>query len=237
MLVKYAFTVLASALVVVTPWHVYTYRTFHTFSFLPSSAGGSTLYYGNNPDFLTYYPYLDIDRYAPFKMDLLLEHQDDIDLGDPVEIDRFFKREAWTFISENPVLFIKSGVLKLVALYSPLPTALGTGELVGQRGDLTLKDFRVRLGPSRLPHLFLMSIVLSGVALFLTDITLYTKRQKIQIFFIIGLVVVVTLLYMLFYGQTRFRLPLDPLLIILAGEAYSRLVKNRCSEDAKFPAE
>lgn len=226
-LLKHSFIVLISILVIIAPWHIYLYKNFQTFSFLPSSTAGINLYHGNNPDFHNIYPYVDVDRLTP--MIQALKQAGGIDANE-VTVDQFLRQEAWSFIRRHPARSIQNALVKLVAFYSPVYTPLGAGELVGETGNVVIKDYKFfGFNPTRLPHLVLVTLVLLGVLLFFRKINRYTAEQKIQIFLMGCFILFVTVLQMLTVGETRYRLPLDPLLILWAGEAYALFLISQFS--------
>lgn len=223
---KYIFAISVTALIVVAPWHIYVYRNFHILS--PSTNGGNSSYHGNNPDFQTIYPYVYMEYYTPFVHDFMLEH--DIDTEDEVAVDEFLGNEAWKFVQQNPMLFVRNGIIKIFSLYSPLLTPIGKGDLVGEVGNITLENFKLELSVSLrgIAYTFIYVIMVLGIILFIKNITLYSKQQKIQVSLMLIFVILLTILHIsLSYGTVRYRLPLDPLLIILTGQGYSLLFEDK----------
>jgi hypothetical protein len=224
---RYLLLMAGVVLVVIAPWHLYVYRTFHTFSFLPTSTAGINLYHGNNPDFDTIYPYVDVDELTPAIQDFKRAHGV-AGAGNELVVDQFLKQAALTYMAEHPLRSAQNALIKLAAFYSPVHTPFGTGTLSGTTGQVVLADFRFSaFGLARITHLLVVSSFLLGLALLLARLRRYPREQKLAVVFILGYIVVVTLLQMITVGETRYRLPLDPLFLVLASEGYAGLIRAR----------
>ena len=214
--------VVGTGIFTLAPWYTYVFKNFHTVSFLPSSTAGVNLYKGNNSDFQTIYPYLDVDLYAPYITSQLVEN--DL-VNDIVAADKFLKREALTFILHNPLRFIENGIIKFLAFYSPFPTPLGDGKIVGPKGNVTVEDFKFeQFGPSGLAHAILWLMVLVGNILLLINsmpISMLQLAKHQEVSLILVFIILATVMYTITFGETRFRLPFDPFFILFAGQGYA----------------
>lgn len=221
-----AMLIVATAFLIIFPWQQFVYENFHTLSFTPTSVGGHTLYYGNNPDFATISPYIDIDKYQPYIREILSENG--IDYNDEVAHDQFMRTLAVNYIKEHPVLFVRNAFIKLFALYSPLHTPLGSGDLVGPLGSVKIENFRFSTLTTSLIGFPAVLLILIGVFLYVWQ-TLASRKVTWTEFLIYLFVGFVTGLHLLYHAESRFRYPIDPLLILLAGSAYANVLRNQKS--------
>lgn len=210
--------------IIVTPWHAYIYRHFATFSFMPSSTSGLNLYKGNNPQAYNYYPLVDVDSFTPYILELLEEH--DIDADDEAQADQFLKRQAVSFIKNNPFVFLKGAVVKFLAFYSPYDTPLGDGKLEEHNGRIIVSEFKFPRLIGKILFAFYKSLIFAGTVMFFRNVTRYSKAQKMQMSYVVFFIVLVTLLHQITFAETRFRLPLDPFFVMFAGEFYSARIRT-----------
>lgn len=205
--------------VVILPFHTYLYRQFSRFSpFVPSSTTGLNLYQGNNPITQKIYPYVDVDVLYPWIQEMLA--QEGID--DEFQASQFLRNRAIDYILKHPAAFLKRAVAKFCAMYSPITTPLGSGRLVERDGKVVLSDFRFSLlSKSVIFNAVLVTALLTGAIAFLTRLRRCHGFSRTQAFLILCPIVLVTLVHMITFAETRFRLPLDPLIIILAASYYS----------------
>jgi hypothetical protein len=156
------------------------------------------------------------------------------------EESQFLKERAIDHIVNAPLAFGKRAMVKLAALYSPVATPLGYGKLTEQDGSVVIDDFRMYLSPEhgavktlfRIVETVFGVILLFGVVGFTWRLPTWYHRHPRELILILSPIVVVTLVHMVTFGETRHRLPLDPLLIILAATYYVSKFLPRFSEDA-----
>jgi 4-amino-4-deoxy-L-arabinose transferase-like glycosyltransferase len=218
-LVTYVLVSSGIALALVAPWQMYVLREFSVLSFLPSSTSGGNLYKGNNPNTDTYYPFIDVDKYSPWMREFLRENG--ISLDDEVERDHFLRVSATAFIRDNPALFVRRGLTKVLALYSPIPIPIGRGDLVMENGEIKMSNFRLHPLWQTIPFTLSSAVILSGALLFCKNLR-YGGMYRSGIFYIVIFMILFTLTHAITFSQTRFRLPIDPLLMVFAGEVYAR---------------
>lgn len=206
-------------LIVVSPWYAYVYRNFSTISFMPTSSHGLTAYQGNNPNFLNISPYVDVDLYAPFIKEKL-EKEEGIDLEvDELEMDEILGKQAREYMLEKPLLFVWRGVIKFLALYSPIYTPLGSGNLiVDQDGKVMIQDFRPTFTVYRITFVFITTLILVGSILFFRNISRYSEEQRELLYYILALFALLTLAHLMTFGESRYRLPFDTFMIMFTGE-------------------
>ncbi|MFQ5428677.1 MAG: ArnT family glycosyltransferase [Phycisphaerae bacterium] len=202
----------------IAPWHVYVYHHFKTLTFAPTCTGGLNLYQGNNPATDVIYPYVDVDLHSPEVHALLIENG--IPAEDELAVDTFLRAEAKRYIREHPLRFLRAGAVKALALYSPVPVPLGTGQVRRRAGQVVLERFTPHLSKATFAFTFHGLLLLGGTLFFWA-----TRRQRgvcrndRAVAYLMGFLVLVTLLHAVTFGETRFRLPLDPLLILFAALA------------------
>lgn len=206
------------------PYHAYLYRQFSRFSpLVPSSTTGLNLYQGNNPTTETIYPYVDVDLFYPWIQDMLAQQR----IDDEFQASQFLKDRAIDYIVKHPAAFIKRAVTKLCALYSPVATPLGSGRLVERDGKVVLSDFRFGLLSNfAIFNAVFITALLAGAIAFLVRMRRCHGFSRIQAFLIVCPIALVTLVHMITFAETRFRLPLDPLIIILAASYYSSKLRE-----------
>ena len=200
----------AALILVVLPWHVFVYRNFKTVTFLPSSTSGLMLYKGATPDLDGVYPMADIDLLDPWIRAELEEN----DVRGDVAVNRYLRGKALAHISARPGRFAYSTLIKVGALYSPVRTPFGVGDLVEEDGDFTLENWRL-ISPLSLvfaPHALL---ILVGSLVFLWRRKPYggAGGQTMWYFWVFALLV--TALHAVTVGETRYRLFLNPIMCVL----------------------
>ena len=196
-------------LTMIAPWQFYVYRNFNTFTFRPSSNAGENLYKGNTPHLVGIYPWVDVDLINPHIKEKLIQ----AGITGQLERDQFLKREAAHHIKENPKQFLLSALIKTGALYSPLRTPFGSGKLEIEEGRYVLHDFKFYpFFFACIPHITLL--LLGGIFF---GFATFKPSPEIKRFacYTGGYFLLVTLLHILTFGETRFRLPMDMLLIIM----------------------
>jgi len=209
---------------VTLPYHAYLYRQFSRFSpLVPSSTTGLNLYQGNNPTTERIYPYVDVDLFYPWIQDMLAQER----IDDEFQASQFLRDRAIDYIVKHPAAFVKRAVAKLCALYSPVATPLGSGRLVERDGKVVLSDFRFGpLSKSAIFNAVFITALLAGAIAFLVRMRRCHGFCRIQVFLILCPIALVTLVHMITFAETRFRLPLDPLIIILAASYYSSKLRE-----------
>jgi len=124
---------LASALLVISPWAIRNYRLFGQ-PILTTTHGGYTLYLANNPAF---YAFLRTDRSGlPWSAEALADDEKSADLlrqpvagpEDELQADAALAAAAWRTIARDRVGFVRAAFFRLRQLWSPLPYRLSPQE-------------------------------------------------------------------------------------------------------------
>jgi 4-amino-4-deoxy-L-arabinose transferase-like glycosyltransferase len=207
------------------PYHVHLYQQFSKISpFLPQSTNGWNLYQGNNPNTETIYPYVDVDLFNPWLERVLATEG----IRDEFKGNQFLKDRAIDFILDRPFAFLQRAVVKLCALYSPIVTPLGTGTLVDRDGTIMVSNFKMDLWSrgtlKAMVGMFIATftvILLVGAVPFFMRLGTWHASYGVRVLFIACPIVLVSIMHVITFAETRHRLPLDPLLIILASAHYS----------------
>jgi 4-amino-4-deoxy-L-arabinose transferase-like glycosyltransferase len=205
---------------VIAPWQFTIYRLTGKIGLTSSTTSGLNLWKGNNPFIGWFVPLLDVDRYEPWA-------RREIGGGDiyQPEGDQLLGARARAFISESPGRFVANGVLKVLFLFSPVPTPWGSGTLEGDP-PLRVTGFQLRNIPiglwATLHALILgIGIVVAGMRGELSQLGIPFLVCTLYLLFVTAAVCFLT------FSETRFRLPLDPILIIPAALGLVSLADRR----------
>lgn len=209
------------------PWHLFQIRHFGGVHFFPSSNGGLVSYQGHNPDFFAYYPYVYAGSYNPW-IGRKLVREGVITSWPPqgqdeVAADQALRRAAVDFIAKDPAGFVLRAAAKLIGFYSPVPVPWGSGDLEGAEGWVQLREFGLT---SRLRTVIALSLLtlpfLFGAALFVCRC--FREIGPRGLWPMLLYVAAVTGLHMITQVETRYRMAVDPILILLSALYWTRLL-------------
>jgi len=193
--------------VLMTPWWLHNYQKYGEFVRL-SLGDGVVLYSGNNPQNTTGggvgYSEGEIG-YGRLKDDLDFSWFRDI--KDPLERNKALKERAIEFISENPDRFVELAAVKFVRFWRLWPFA----------------------PQYQKPHLIAVSLVSYGVALGLViwGLPALLSRFWRRLSPVFLLTAYLTAVHMVTIASIRYRLPLEPFLIILAAWQLENLSEKK----------
>lgn len=203
---------------VVMPWQAFLYRSFHAWVPAGATSGGLNLYQGNNPAAGVLIPYVDVDAYKPAIDDRL--SAEGLPPFAELARDRRLRAEAIAYIQSDPVAFAHRAVANALALFSPVPTPLGSARLmIEDDGDVRLADLRYHASPWTFVSTAFGLTLLAGVAFALLSGRRPHPYSHNVMRVVWGYILLTTALHAVTFGETRFRLPLDPLLIAIAATA------------------
>jgi len=184
------------------PWAMRNYRVFH-YPIVTSTNAGVTLFYGT----IFWEGQLD-------GTNLLPEHNDNplvkkaLELKDEVARNGYYYGEAIRFIKNNPAYFLKIGIDKFFQLWRLYPHARYA------YGDVIYDQ------PAKV--LIILSILSYGLLLpFSIAGMIFSLSRKREMSFLYSVILVISLVFMVFYSQMRYRLPAMPYMIIFAACALS----------------
>ena len=197
-------------LVIVTPWMARNYLVHGKLMYL-STGGGLAFWWENHPGATVgggfQYPSdagLDISREKILSLS-------------ETEWDSLYKKLAFDYISANKMKFVRDSVTRFFDFWRLYPR-----KNLEQVGNLV--NYRESKGLNKIQMVSLFSF---GPLLLLFLISLYTERQILKKYYFIPIVILsYSALYSVFVTRTRYRLPLEPLLIMLAAGAAVRLFNN-----------
>ncbi len=195
-----------AAVIVLSPWVYYNYTTHGVFM-VTSTNGGLNFWIGNNAKAAGEYIF-------PTEIDKSLV-ESTLSMSE-VERDRFFYQQGWQYIKEHPNQFIKLATRKLVYFLLFRPNIGSSVQAAGyQLFDL------VKLG-----FILTWLVMLPFAALGLC--TLGVKWREHSLFILI--LITQAMITMMYFSGTRFRTPIDGLVIIwvvLGLSTFLPFLKNR----------
>ena len=112
-----------------------------------------------------------------------------------LEEDQWKKNQAINFVKRNPVVFVENGIRKFLRLWSLWPNSVDHQSWIYKA--ISIFSF----GP-----ILLLSLIGFWVL----------KENRREIVLIVGLVGYITLLHVATLGSIRYRLPLEPIMIVIA---------------------
>jgi hypothetical protein len=152
-------------------------------------AFGNALYAGNNP----------MNRTGGGNLGVDYERRPFAGIADPLARQQAMRDAAVDYIRNNPGRFIELAGLKFVRLWRPWP----------------------RFEQYATPGIILVSVASFGPALVLAIVKLlfFARGQFVRLAPILLLILYTTVVHMIIQATTRYRLPLEPFLILLAAAA------------------
>ncbi len=193
-LLQYAAVYLA----LMAPWWAHNYAKYDTFVRL-SLADGDVLYRGNNP--------LNTSgggvggeeaRDVDFDLSRFAGYRD------PVARNAAMRRAALEFIRDNPGRFLELAAVKFARLWRPWPYA---------------RDYQA---PWIIAASVLSYVPVMGLALYFLAVEGWRRFWRLSP--ILGYVAYLTLVHMATIGSVRYRVPMEPFVILFAGAGAARLV-------------
>lgn len=180
-----------------SPWWIRNYVVLGTFVPLTTTAGHN-LYLGNNPGNVTG----GIDWNSDVQPDVVARIQA---LPNEIERQRAYNAEAMTYIKSEPIAFVKNAVRKFIRFWNVVPNA----EMFN-RGLY-----------------WLVSILSFGPVLVLAIAAAWMLRGMfmtlLPVYLLIGYF---TFVHMVTIASLRYRLPLEPFLILLAAAPLGTLLSK-----------
>lgn len=201
--------------VFISPWQLYQYLTFSKISISSSNTSGLNLYKGTSPAIQSIYPQIDVDHAKEFILMDLQQHG--IDPKDEYLVNSYLSKKAVHFVKTDPQLFVRNMVVKFLAFYSPAVLPLGKGDLEFYEEKILVKNYSISIDLLRINY-FIICIII--IPLGIIEVLNWKNNNDIEGRFKLFLLIIFflfTCVHMLTFAETRFRLPLDGFLCILAG--------------------
>lgn len=212
-------------LLVALPWQLVLQARLGTWAVFPSTTNGLNLYKGNNADFATYYPYVDVDA-ADGVIAQAARERLGASAEDEVAVDRYLRREGLRYALSHPAETARAVPWKLAYLYSPMPTPLARGVLVGELGELELRELRwpgKAAWLARTVRSIPVVVLYLGCFFFVRRYRACGPEAKRYALFVFATFVLLTFAHIMTFAETRYRLAFDPLLCVLASVGFSRV--------------
>jgi 4-amino-4-deoxy-L-arabinose transferase-like glycosyltransferase len=216
--------VLAAGLLLL-PWQAYLHRSFDRLALTGTSTSGMNLFKGNHPVMGEVWGLADVDRADPLIVELLAKEGLDW-RRDQWRADDRLGELARASITEDPARFLRRAAQKGVAFLSPLPLPLAEGGRVQlEDGRLVTTAASSIAGSPRSLYLgFVLSLGFLGVVT-----ALLGPRLRLWGLCVAGLVLGTAAVYAVGFPESRFRMPLEPLLAVAAAGLVVELLARSAS--------
>jgi len=222
----FGLSLLLFSLVTIAPWSYRNYKVHNKFIFI-STGGGRMFWYGNGPHATLSgtkpFPeemnnkLLELNGHEPNNedynfseakayMDKNSEIFDNIYIN--YERSQYLYQEAFQYIFDNPKVFLKNYFKKLILFWSPISISR------------TINDYNTNYHQlaGSLAYLFILLFFILGIV---------QKRKDFHKYLLLYIVVLFNMFGVsLFSTSVRYRIPIDPFLILFASSALEALVSK-----------
>jgi hypothetical protein len=127
-------------------------------------------------------------------------------IADPIARDRAYRDAAIRYITEDPVRFIKLAELKFLRFWRPWPFA---------------EDYRAPL--------YILGSVISFLPVLILAIlyfVFFAHERITKIAPLVAFIGYLSLVHMVMVGSIRYRLPLEPFLIVFAAAGFVQMIRR-----------
>ena len=191
---------LLGLLVIVTPWIVRNYMVHGKLMYI-STGGGLAFWWENHPG-----ARIGGGFEYPSEVGMDISKEQILALSE-TEWDALYKKLAFDYIKDNKRKFIRDSLVRLSDFWRLYPR-----KNLDQVGNLV--NYRESSGLNKIQLISLFSF---GPLLVLFLISLYTEREVYKkYYFLLFIIISYSALYSAFVTRTRYRLPIEPLLIMFA---------------------
>lgn len=210
---KHAACVLLASVAILLPWTMRNYFAFGR-PIIGTTHGGYTLLLGNNASF---YDYARHGEWGTAWDATAFQTQLAHDLAaappaDEIARDRLEYDQAWRQIEQAPGDFLRSAVLRLGYLFSPLPHRVGTSQSAAESW------LRAAIGVFYLAE---FALVIAGIT------SLRGKLLRAPWIWGVALVASFAAVHLLYWTDMRMRAPLVPFLALVAAAGLGSLAGQR----------
>jgi 4-amino-4-deoxy-L-arabinose transferase-like glycosyltransferase len=221
--VRNAAVVAGCALVVLSPWYVRNYVVWGVATLSTSSTGSwVNVLKGNNPGFWVHFPWIDSDKY-----DLILFPAHGIHGYMELDQGSGLKSAALEYIVAEPGRALIRSLAKAVVFLSPISVPLGSGDIVSGAGGLEIRGFRFRNPAIMLVYAaYTLAFYWSIVRAF-RGLASYGATVRTVYAFVGGFALLLVVLHVIACPETRYRLPLDALLVLVLSLEAHRALSSR----------
>ncbi|MDD3726342.1 MAG: glycosyltransferase family 39 protein [Candidatus Ratteibacteria bacterium] len=199
---KKFFIIVAGMLIVILPWVVRNYRIHRTIVFHSTDAG-QALFINNNPESF---------RIEPSGTAFIYDSSEFLHISE-VETTKIFKRRAKDFIINHPATYIKYVGKRFLNFWRPIPYRIsGPGKAYSYL------------------HQIISGIYTVPVFIFAILGLLYSIKNWRKLFILYALIIYYSGTYILVRAIIRYRMPIEPYLIMFAAYGISVLWQNNISK-------
>lgn len=200
--------------VTLLPWQIRNHREFGVWTMASSSTTGLNLLKGNNPTFTRHFPFLHpdhFDRYLADDLGIFLGNtQQKVEFVDEPRIEQV----ALDNMRAAPAHTLGWVAVKAAAFVSPLSIPLGTAQIRREDEQLVIEDYRPVNLASQAIYALYTCLAYLGIAAAIRNWTQHSKAQRTVYLFMATFAALLVAAHAVSYPLTRYRLPLDLLLLI-----------------------
>ncbi|HEX2878104.1 MAG TPA: glycosyltransferase family 39 protein, partial [Polyangiaceae bacterium] len=198
----------------VLPWQIRNERVFGVWTLASSSTTWLNLLKGNNPIYTQHFPFVNPDLFDPY-----LAEDRSLFLGNPqhkVEFryDPQIREAALQGVFAEPWHTLGWAAVKAAAFVSPLSIPLGSAEVVRRAERVSIENFRPVNPLSQLIYALYTGLAYLGIVAAWRDRKRLSTTQRTAYVFIAVFGGLLVAAHAISYPLTRYRLPLDLLLLI-----------------------
>jgi 4-amino-4-deoxy-L-arabinose transferase-like glycosyltransferase len=200
--------------VTVLPWQIRNQREFGVWTMASSSTSGMNLLKGNTALYTQTFPWVTPDRLDPF-----LAQDSGVSLGDAVHKVEFkdaarLQQLALEGMLAAPGHTLAWAALKGAAFVSPLSIPLGSARIARNETEIVLQEFQPTNLLSQASYVLYTCLAYLGIAAAIRNWRQHSAAQRALYVFLASLAALLVAAHAVSYPLTRYRLPLDLLLLI-----------------------
>lgn len=216
-------------LVVIAPWQLRLWSTSGAATLSSSSTSGLNLWKGNNPHLFMFYPILDIDQFDAMLTEVYG------DLEDPL-VDDELLHSAFNYMITDPVSTIPRFLVKVSLFFSPYPLPAASGRVTIVGDSVKIEDFNPRNLLVSISYMLFTLAAYVGIGRLISRWRHLTYEQRMLFMVTAAYIGGPAILHGITFPETRFRLPFDPLIALVAAGGYC-LAEKSSSLERKYAAD
>lgn len=196
------------------PWQIRNHREFGVWTWASSSTSGMNLLKGNNASYTQTFPWITPDRLDPY-----LAEDHELFPGDTLHKVEFTDAARWQQIALSEMLAAPGRTLGWVALkgaafISPISIPLGSARIARDDTGVVLREFQPANLLSQAIYALYTCLAYLGIATAIRNWTQHSAPQRAMYVFLATFAALLVAAHAVSYPLTRYRLPLDLLLLI-----------------------
>ena len=201
---------LATGLLLIAPWQIFTCQSFGAPGFFPASSNWYNLAKGADAELLDVSPWIDADSLDSRLRNLTRK----IPGKEERAINEALKVIVLGLIREHPKTIIYRSALSAVEFVSPFPIPLGAGKLKEAGSGMVIENFRPHWEELAFTPVVILLLVSAWAGL---RYLFQCKEGSVFGLWIVIIFLSFLTIHALTFTKTRYRLPLDALLAVPAG--------------------